>query len=66
MIDPGSTYSFIASPFACALRFYDKAIPCNVVVSTPLGKQLGSDLCYKGSEMRLGDVTLIRDLIHIP
>jgi hypothetical protein len=36
LIDPRSIHSFIASYFACALGFGDKAIPCNVVVSTPL------------------------------
>jgi hypothetical protein len=66
LIKPGSTYSLITSPFACVLRLVDKPIPCNMVVSTHLGKQLGSNICYKDYEIRLGDVTLIGDLIHLP
>jgi hypothetical protein len=57
LIDPGSTHSFIASSFVYALALDDKAVPCNVVVSTHLGKQLDSNLCYKDCEMRLGGVT---------
>jgi hypothetical protein len=42
LIDPGSTHSFIAPRLACALSVDDKAVPCNVVVSTPLGRRVGS------------------------
>jgi hypothetical protein len=66
LIDPGSSHSFIAFPFTCILRLDDKGIPCNVVVSTPLGKQLNSDSCFKDCEIRLGDVTLPGDLIRLP
>jgi hypothetical protein len=38
LIVPGSTHSFITSPFACVLKLVDKVIPCDVVVSTHLGK----------------------------
>jgi hypothetical protein len=63
LIDPRSTHSFIATPFACALKFNDKAIPCDMLVSTPLGKQLGSKIHYKDYEIGLGGVILTRDLI---
>jgi hypothetical protein len=65
LIDLGSTYYFITSSFACALTFDDKSIFCNVVVSTPLGKQLGSNICYEDCKMRLRDVTLVGDLIRL-
>jgi hypothetical protein len=66
LVDPGSTHFFIASPFTCVLNLDNKAIPCNVVVSSPFGKQLGSDLSYGDCEMKLGNVTLVGDLIHLP
>jgi hypothetical protein len=66
LIDLGSTHSFIVSLFACILNLDNKGTPCNVVVSTPLGKQLGSDLSYGDCEMKLGSVTLVGDLIRLP
>jgi hypothetical protein len=66
LIDPGSTHSFFASPFGCILNLDNKATPCNVVVSTPLGKQLGSNLCHRDCPMKLGGVTLVGDLIQLP
>jgi hypothetical protein len=66
LIDPGFTHSFIASLFTCVLNLDNKATPCNVVLSTPLGKQLGSDLCYGDCEMELGGVTLVEDLMRLP
>jgi hypothetical protein len=66
LIDPGSTHSFIASHFACALSFGDRAVHCNVVVSTPLGKRMRSNVCYEDYEVRLGDVILATDLARLP
>jgi hypothetical protein len=66
LIDLGSTHSFIASHFACALSFSDKAIPCNVVVSTLLGRRVDSKICYEDCEVRLGNVVLAVDLIYLP
>jgi hypothetical protein len=66
LIDPGSTHSFIASHFACALSFGDKAITCNIVLSTPLGKRVDSKVCYEDCEVRLGDVVLAADLMRLP
>jgi hypothetical protein len=66
LIDLRSTYSFITSSFACVLNLDNKATPCNVVVSTPLGKQLGSNLCYEDCKMEMGGVTLVGDLIRLP
>jgi hypothetical protein len=66
LIDPGSTHSFIAMPFTYVLKLDNKATPCNVIVSTPLGEQLGSNICYKNCEIRLGSVVLTGDLICLP
>jgi hypothetical protein len=66
LIDPRSTYSFVASHFACAFSFGDKAIPCNVVVSKPLGREVDSKVCYEDCEMRLSDVIFAADLIRLP
>jgi hypothetical protein len=63
LIDSGSTHSFIATLFAHTLELDDKSIPCNVMVSAPLGKQLGTDVCYKDYMIALGYVVLIGDLI---
>jgi hypothetical protein len=66
LIDLGSTHSFIVSHFACALSFGDKAVPCNVVVSTHLGRRVGSKVCYEDCEVRFGDVVLATDLMCLP
>jgi hypothetical protein len=66
LIDLGSTHSFIATPFTCTLELDSKVISCDVIVSTPLGKQLGSNIHYKDCEIGLGSVTLMGDLIRLP
>jgi hypothetical protein len=37
-----------------------------VIVSTPLEKQLSSNICYKGCEIKIGDEILTGDLIRLP
>jgi hypothetical protein len=66
LINPGSTYSFMATSFAHTLKLDDKSVPYNIVVSTPLGKRLGSNVCYRNCDVRLGSVVLIADLIRLP
>jgi hypothetical protein len=66
LIDLGSTHFFIATSFTHALEIDDKSIPCNIVVSTPLGKWLGSDVCYKDCKIILGGVVLTGDLVRLP
>jgi hypothetical protein len=66
LIDPGSTHSFITTPFTGALKFNDKTMPWDVLVSTPLGKQLGSTVRYTDYELGVGNVVLTGDLISLP
>jgi hypothetical protein len=37
-----------------------------VIVNTSLGKQLSSNICYKGCEIRIGDEILKGDIIRLP
>jgi hypothetical protein len=52
LIDPRSTNSFISPRLACTLSIDDKAVPCNVAVSTPLVRGVGSKVCYEDCEVR--------------
>jgi hypothetical protein len=44
---------FVDMLFVCALEFDSRITPYDMVMSTPLGEQLGSDACYKDCDIKL-------------
>jgi hypothetical protein len=65
-IDTSSTLSFIASTFACTLGAESEEIPYEVMVSTPLGKQMCSNRTYGNCDITLRDVILRGNHICLP
>ena len=65
LFDSGATHSFISSSFATKITKIPEPLSFQLVVSTPVGTTLTTDVYYKGCEITIGEMKAQADLIKL-
>ena len=56
LFDPGATYSFVSSAFASKLNMKPEPLKFQLVILTPIGSEMVTNMYYKECEVMIGEV----------